>query len=276
MHIKHYHPEYSKLIGSTPNVADLAYARTVGEHIDEIVPPKLKPIASPLIEKDKSLKSESASKPKSTIKVLTPKTVFKEDKSIEPRLPNLSGPTPSLNSIKPNSKDSEIIRLLNSEPKTKMDSIFDSVEIHKQLSADEPKSTPDRYPEIKLRDLLTKSEPIPYKKDEFSHRSFGIKTLLPVNRRNSEDIKNDTETDLKSAERNKIGKKRQSSDKRRQSFKYDTDDMSDYGEVDSHSPDSFQVKTPVEMIAAPPVQEGQVIIEGGEVIRLVHMRRFVI
>lgn len=35
MHVKHYHPEYVKYLGSTPNVADLAYARTIGEsHID--------------------------------------------------------------------------------------------------------------------------------------------------------------------------------------------------------------------------------------------------
>ncbi|XP_072377745.1 uncharacterized protein [Diabrotica undecimpunctata] len=31
MHVKHYHPEYTKFLDSTPNVADLAYARTVGE-----------------------------------------------------------------------------------------------------------------------------------------------------------------------------------------------------------------------------------------------------
>lgn len=40
MHIKHYHPEYSKFMGSTPNVADLAYARTIGESIDDIIPKK--------------------------------------------------------------------------------------------------------------------------------------------------------------------------------------------------------------------------------------------
>ncbi|XP_060517511.1 PHD finger protein 20 [Cylas formicarius] len=34
MHVKHYHPEYSKYLESTPNVADLAYARTVGESLD--------------------------------------------------------------------------------------------------------------------------------------------------------------------------------------------------------------------------------------------------
>lgn len=43
MHIKHYHPEYSKFLGSTPNVADLAYARTIGESIEDCLPRKSKP-----------------------------------------------------------------------------------------------------------------------------------------------------------------------------------------------------------------------------------------
>lgn len=34
MHIKHYHPEYRNMCSSMPKVADLAYARTVGEHIE--------------------------------------------------------------------------------------------------------------------------------------------------------------------------------------------------------------------------------------------------
>jgi hypothetical protein len=38
MHLKYYHPEYNKFVGSTPNVADLAYARTVGESIDDLMP----------------------------------------------------------------------------------------------------------------------------------------------------------------------------------------------------------------------------------------------
>ncbi|XP_057336685.1 PHD finger protein 20 isoform X3 [Microplitis mediator] len=40
MHIKHYHPEFSKYLGSTPNVADLAYARTIGEPIIDATPKK--------------------------------------------------------------------------------------------------------------------------------------------------------------------------------------------------------------------------------------------
>lgn len=46
MHVKHYHPEYTKFLDSTPNVADLAYARTVGEALDKspgiyCLPPKV-------------------------------------------------------------------------------------------------------------------------------------------------------------------------------------------------------------------------------------------
>uniref|UniRef100_A0A0C9QXJ9 Phf20l1 protein n=1 Tax=Fopius arisanus TaxID=64838 RepID=A0A0C9QXJ9_9HYME len=40
MHIKHYHKEYSQYVGSTPNVADLAYARTIGESIQDVTPKK--------------------------------------------------------------------------------------------------------------------------------------------------------------------------------------------------------------------------------------------
>lgn len=48
MHIKHYHPEYSKFLGSTPKVEDLAYARTIGESIEDIIPKKS---TTPFLEK---------------------------------------------------------------------------------------------------------------------------------------------------------------------------------------------------------------------------------
>lgn len=264
MHIKHYHPEYSKLIGSTPNVADLAYARTVGENIDEIIPTKIKTIASPSIEKDRATKMEHTPKQKSTIKVLTPKV---PDYSV---LPLNSCMTP-----KPVSKDSEIIKLLNSEPKTKMDSIFDSVDTIKQLTSEEIMS--DRHLEIKLKDLLTKSDPIPIKKEDTPARGPGIKILLPTIRNVPEDGR-DLETGpekIMRLDRGKTGRKRPSMEsvKRRQSFKYDTDEMSDYFEGDSRSQDSFKLKNIEPPINTPPYQEGKVIIEGGEVIRLVHMRR---
>lgn len=47
MHIKHYHPEYNKFMGSTPNVADLAYARTIGEPVEDIVPKSRYSVKSP-------------------------------------------------------------------------------------------------------------------------------------------------------------------------------------------------------------------------------------
>nr|CAI5838605.1 unnamed protein product [Callosobruchus analis] len=43
MHVKHYHPEYTKFLDSTPNVADLAYARTVGENLDKSPGPSSRP-----------------------------------------------------------------------------------------------------------------------------------------------------------------------------------------------------------------------------------------
>ncbi|XP_063224785.1 LOW QUALITY PROTEIN: PHD finger protein 20-like protein 1 [Bacillus rossius redtenbacheri] len=44
MHLKHYHPEYTQFVASTPNVADLAYARTIGESLEELVP-RARPVA---------------------------------------------------------------------------------------------------------------------------------------------------------------------------------------------------------------------------------------
>ena len=58
MHIKHYHPELLKKTSSwAPNVADLAYARTVGDHLDTGSSPTH---SSPPV--DKTGKSETGSK----------------------------------------------------------------------------------------------------------------------------------------------------------------------------------------------------------------------
>lgn len=58
MHIKHYHPEILKKNSSwAPNVADLAYARTVGDHLDLTASPTHS--SSPV---EKVLKGESLSK----------------------------------------------------------------------------------------------------------------------------------------------------------------------------------------------------------------------
>jgi hypothetical protein len=122
MHVKHYHPEYTKFLDSTPNVADLAYARTVGESLDKS-PGVKTPVAKPL-QKSTNLRSsaklsqspqmESESKPQS--------------------------PLPSKN------KDSEIIKLLNTKP---FDGKKDNDAI-KPLPAGLPSNM---YPDIKLKEL---------------------------------------------------------------------------------------------------------------------------
>lgn len=58
MHIKHYHPEILKKSStSAPNVADLAYARTVGDHLDQTASPPLPPPPA-----EKVVKQETSSK----------------------------------------------------------------------------------------------------------------------------------------------------------------------------------------------------------------------
>lgn len=280
MHIKHYHPEYTKLLGSTPNVADLAYARTVGESIDEIVP-KARTIPATI---EKPIKTDTTPKPKSTIKVLTPKVhpKIEDPKKTVEKLPIANMP-------KPATKDAEIIRLLNSDPKSKgIDSIFEpsppKVDLYPKLESDAPKSE-IRYPE-KLKELLSKPDLLS-KKDEIApNRPTGIKTILPVIRL-QEELKTEIlpsdidptkpHLNVRYSDKHRLNRKRRTSDnepgkKRRQSLRYDTDEYSDYYEGDSISQDSFISKKTVPESTA--VNENpQVIIEGGEVIRLVHMKR---
>ncbi|KAL0109349.1 hypothetical protein PUN28_014432 [Cardiocondyla obscurior] len=80
MHIKHYHPEYSKFLGSTPKVEDLAYARTIGESIEDIIPKK----TSTFLEKiNKSAKKKSLPEKSSSLSVLN---------TVQPTSPSISGP----------------------------------------------------------------------------------------------------------------------------------------------------------------------------------------
>lgn len=68
MHIKHYHPEYSKFLGSTPKVEDLAYARTIGESIDDIIPKK----STPFLEKINKLAKKRSLPDKPSSNLLQP------------------------------------------------------------------------------------------------------------------------------------------------------------------------------------------------------------
>ncbi|XP_024944954.1 PHD finger protein 20 isoform X5 [Cephus cinctus] len=92
MHIKHYHPEYSKFLGSTPNVADLAYARTIGESIEDIIPKK----PNNFLEKINKFEKKKAGHEKPLTPVVEcetprpdkPTTVVKEETKLE-----ISSPT---------------------------------------------------------------------------------------------------------------------------------------------------------------------------------------
>lgn len=160
MHIKHYHPKYTKLLGSTPNVADLAYARTVAENFDET------PTRTRL-----SLPSMETPKAKSAVRILAPKLTRLEDFDTKKAIDKVS------NLPKPALKDAEIIRLLNSDPKSKgIDSIFEP----SPTKVDHPKPEPEvpiqksevKYPE-KLKELLNKPDMINKKEEIAPNRPTG-------------------------------------------------------------------------------------------------------
>nr|XP_033340930.1 PHD finger protein 20 [Megalopta genalis] len=86
MHIKHYHPEYSKFLGSTPNVADLAYARTIGESIEDIIPRK----SNNVLEKYNKLGKKKTGQDKPLYAMSPTQT-----NSIQPTSPTIAMPTVS-------------------------------------------------------------------------------------------------------------------------------------------------------------------------------------
>ncbi|KAJ8951858.1 hypothetical protein NQ318_019834 [Aromia moschata] len=152
MHVKHYHPEYTKFLDSTPNVADLAYARTVGENLDKSPGPP-KPLAA-----------------KPAARTSTPKAAKSGCQSPLPDVVAGKPQSPSL--ARP--KDAEIIKLLSARPREAEPS-----------PATPPAAGP--YPDIKLKDLLSKSEGVPRYEEPPPAKSLpplrttpGIKTLLPV------------------------------------------------------------------------------------------------
>ncbi|XP_012214996.1 PHD finger protein 20-like protein 1 isoform X3 [Linepithema humile] len=83
MHIKHYHPEYSKFLGSTPKVEDLAYARTTGESIEDIIPKK----STTFLEKVNKF-----GKKKSPAEKASPVLLQSTLNTTQPTSPSISGP----------------------------------------------------------------------------------------------------------------------------------------------------------------------------------------
>lgn len=239
MHVKHYHPKFTKFLDSTPNVADLAYARTVGESLDK----------SP----DRSSGKLTPGRPLQ--KALTPKvTTPKPNEPLELSRECLDAQANLLQKT----KDSEILKLLNSksneEPATKL-----------------PPGLPSgMYPPIKLKDLLNKSEGIPKGEDlnlksliASTSRPTGIRTILPVVR-TGDAKKSETPEDhllknnIKPILRHSLKRKR---------FISDTIDV-----PPPKAPEP-QVQPNVTEQLAPPVANPNYIVEGGEVIKIVRMKR---
>jgi len=82
MHIKHYHPEYSKFLGSTPKVEDLAYARTIGESIEDIIPKK------PMFMEKMNKSAKKKSLPEKSPSTLLQSTL----NTMQPTSPSIPGP----------------------------------------------------------------------------------------------------------------------------------------------------------------------------------------
>lgn len=237
MHVKHYHPEYTKFLDFTPNVADLAYARTVGEALD---------------------KSPGPSKA----------TPTKSQQKQAPIKPTTASPTTELAAPSPpsKSKDTEIIKLLNSKP-------FDAI---KQEEESKPQTLPsglpsNMYPDIKLRDLLNRSEGIPRRDDinlrtlsASTHRPTGIKTLLPVVRVKPDSVPMDMDNSQKS-----VGNKVQTQKHgvKRKRLPNESTEIKIKEEIAPIAQENHIVSAEQQ----PP--QSNVIIEGGEVIKIVRMKR---
>nr|XP_018905574.1 PREDICTED: PHD finger protein 20 isoform X1 [Bemisia tabaci] len=127
MHVKHYHAEYNQILGTTPNVADLAYARTVGQSIDDVSPSTSFLDKLNQLEKQKAAASQSpasAVSPQSVVSIPSPSRkkpenevnderilITDERKVIPPPPRRISEPCQSIKPCSNDSPDSE-----NKEP----------------------------------------------------------------------------------------------------------------------------------------------------------------
>ncbi|XP_044752827.1 PHD finger protein 20 isoform X2 [Coccinella septempunctata] len=233
MHVKHYHPEYSKFLDTTPNVADLAYARTVGDSLDK----------SPVPSKSTRVKHII-----SKVTQNQPNSPFLEESETNSQTLTHSSKT----------KDSEIIKLLNAKP-------YDSKSEGEPLP---PGLPPNMYPVIKLKDLLNKSEGIPQKDDInlqtlcATRPTVGIKTLLPVRK---PEVKNEEEQiqEVTPKIKPKLGGKR----------KKVLNEQVELGKTIDVKEELPLQNLPPQMEPAIVAEGNNVIIEGGELIKIVRMKQ---
>ncbi|XP_076246985.1 PHD finger protein MBD-R2 isoform X3 [Calliopsis andreniformis] len=165
MHIKHYHPEYSKFLGSTPNVADLAYARTIGESVEDIIPRK----SNSLLDKYKFSKKRSVQD--KSVCVASPLT-----NSVPPTSPTVSLPTVTemedeVDQVeKCNDAQTEDIKIERVSPVSSHSVDMDDNEIERKRD-ETCAMSPGTLFDMKVREEKTQS---------------GIKTLFPVRPASSE------------------------------------------------------------------------------------------
>lgn len=160
MHIKHYHPEYSKFLGSTPKVEDLAYARTIGESIDDIIPKK----STPFLEKINKLgkKRSLPDKPSSSLLQPALNTVQPASPSVPaPLIPELEEETEQPEKCGDLQKDEMKIETMSPISSHSME-IDDDIEKKRENACAMSPTT--------LFDMKVKEE----------KTQVGIKTLLPV------------------------------------------------------------------------------------------------
>lgn len=196
MHIKHYHPEYSKFLGSTPKVEDLAYARTIGESIEDIIPKK----SSPFLEKMGKLGKRKTlpEKPSSTLLQPTLNTVQ------QPTSPSVSVPVMSeLEEEMNQSEKCNDLQKENMKIETMSPISNHSMEIDDDIEKKRENTcamSPGTLFDMKIKEEKTQ---------------VGIKTLLPVRPPISSEVQRVDRTkplDEMHAERAKGQKKRQLSE----------------------------------------------------------------
>lgn len=160
MHIKHYHPEYSKFLGSTPKVEDLAYARTIGESIEDIIPKK----STPFLEKINKVGKKRSLSDKSSPSLLQPAL-----STVQPVSPSISVPLiPELEeemdkSEKCNDSQKDEIKIETMSPMS-----IHSMEIDDDI--EKKRENACAMSPTTLFDMKVKEE----------KTQIGIKTLLPV------------------------------------------------------------------------------------------------
>ncbi|KAK2576179.1 hypothetical protein KPH14_007496 [Odynerus spinipes] len=229
MHIKHYHPEYSKFLGSTPNVADLAYARTIGESIDDIIPKK----TTPLLEKMTKFGKKKTSQDRSPLPGSQSGLNFVQPSSPSVSLPMLDEREDEVDQLdKINESHKDDIKMETMSPISSH-----SMEVDEDIEKRRENScamSPGTLFDMKIREEKTEK--------------VGIKTLLPVRPPTTSEVqrvdRSKSLDDSVHVERGKGQRKRQLSEyssdlpskgKRRHAMQEVVDD---YGDIDDSAVDT--------------------------------------